>query len=102
MLNRTILLFLGGTSLVIAGIIYFFSMLSRQQIDIYSTTTANVFLFVIIIGFIVAGMRKKINVYNAFVEGAKEGFTTAVRSIPNLEAIYVAIAGFRASVCMEY
>lgn len=76
LLNRTILLFLGGTSLVIAGIIYFFSMLSRQQIDIYSTTTANVFLFVIIIGFIVAGMRKKINVYDAFVEGAKEGFTT--------------------------
>ena len=84
LLNRTILLFLGGTSLVIAGIIYFFSMLSRQQIDIYSTTTANVFLFVIIIGFIVAGMRKKINVYDAFVEGAKEGFTTAVRIIPYL------------------
>jgi len=87
LLNRTILLFLGGTSLVIAGIIYFFSMLSRQQIDIYSTTTANVFLFVIIIGFIVAGMRKKINVYDAFVEGAKEGFTTAVRIIPYLVAI---------------
>lgn len=102
LLNRTILLFLGGTSLVIAGIIYFFSMLSRQQIDIYSTTTANVFLFVIIIGFIVAGMRKKINVYNAFVEGAKEGFTTAVRIIPYLVAILVAIGVFRASGCMDY
>ena len=102
LLNRTILLFLGGTSLVIAGIIYFFSMLSRQQIDIYSTTTANVFLFVIIIGFIVAGMRKKINVYNAFVEGAKEGFTTAVRIIPYRVAILVAIGVFRASGCMDY
>lgn len=102
LLNRTILLFLGSTSLVIAGIIYFFSMLSRQQIDIYSTTTANVFLFVIIIGFIVAGMRKKINVYNAFVEGAKEGFTTAVRIIPYLVAILVAIGVFRASGCMDY
>lgn len=102
LLNRTILLFLGGTSLVIAGIIYFFSMLSRQQIDIYSTTTANVFLFVIIIGFIVAGMRKKINVYDAFVEGAKEGFTTAVRIIPYLVAILVAIGVFRASGCMDY
>lgn len=102
LLNRTILLFLGGTSLVIAGIIYFFSMLSRQQIDIYSTTTANVFLFVIIIGFIVAGMRKKINVYDAFVEGAKEGFTTAVRIIPYLVAILVAIGIFRASGCMDY
>ena len=102
LLNRSILLFLGGTSLVIAGIIYFFSMLSRQQIDIYSTTTANVFLFVIIIGFIVAGMRKKINVYDAFVEGAKEGFTTAVRIIPYLVAILVAIGVFRASGCMDY
>lgn len=102
LLNRTILLFLGGTSLVIAGIIYFFSTLSRQQIDIYSTTTANVFLFVIIIGFIVAGMRKKINVYDAFVEGAKEGFTTAVRIIPYLVAILVAIGVFRASGCMDY
>lgn len=102
LLNRTILLFLGGTSLVIAGIIYFFSMLSRQQIDIYSTTTANVFLFVIIIGFIVAGMRKKNNVYDAFVEGAKEGFTTAVRIIPYLVAILVAIGVFRASGCMDY
>lgn len=102
LLNRTILLFLGGTSLVIAGIIYFFSMLSRQQIDIYSTTTANVFLFVIIIGFIVAGMRKKINVYDAFVEGAKEGFTTAVRIIPYLVAILVAIGVFRVSGCMGY
>ncbi len=102
LLNRTILLFLGGTSLVIAGIIYFFSMLSRQQIDIYSATTANVFLFVIIIGFIVAGMRKKINVYDAFVEGAKEGFTTAVRIIPYLVAILVAIGVFRVSGCMDY
>ena len=102
LLNRTILLFLGGTSLVIAGIIYSFSMLSRQQIDIYSTTTANVFLFVIIIGFIVAGMRKKINVYDAFVVGAKEGFTTAVRIIPYLVAILVAIGVFRASGCMDY
>ncbi len=102
LLNRTILLFLGGTSLFIAGIIYLFSTLSRQQIDVYSTTTANVFLFVIIIGFIVAGMRKKINVYDAFVEGAKEGFTTAVRIIPYLVAILVAIGVFRASGCMDF
>lgn len=102
LLNRTILLFLGGASLVIAGIIYLFSTLSRQQIDVYSTTTANVFLFVIIIGFIVAGMRKKINVYDAFIEGAKEGFTTAVRIIPYLVAILVAIGVFRASGCMDF
>jgi len=102
LLNRTILLFLGGATLFIAGIIWFFSTLSQDQIDLYSTTFANVFLFVIIIGFILAGIRKKINVYDAFIEGAKEGFTTAVRIIPYLVAILVAIGVFRASGCMDY
>lgn len=102
LLNRTILLFLGGASLFIAGIIYFFTTLSREMIDVYSTTTTNVFLFLIIIGFILAGIRKKVNVYDAFVEGAKEGFTTAVRIIPYLVAILVAIGVFRASGSMDY
>lgn len=102
LLNRTILLFLGGASLFIAGIIYFFTTLSREMIDVYSTTTANVFLFLIIIGFILVGIRKKVNVYDAFVEGAKEGFTTAVRIIPYLVAILVAIGVFRASGSMDY
>lgn len=102
LMNRTILLFLGGASLFIAGIIYFFTTLSREMIDVYSTTTANVFLFLIIIGFILAGIRKKVNVYDAFVEGAKEGFTTAVRIIPYLVAILVAIGVFRASGSMDY
>ena len=102
LLNRTILLFLGGMSLGVAGIIYAFSTLSRTQIDVYSTTIANVFLFIIIIGFIVAGIRKKVNVYDAFVEGAKEGFGTAVRIIPYLVAILVAIGVFRASGAMDY
>jgi rRNA maturation RNase YbeY len=100
--NRTILLFLGGMSLLVAGIIYFFNTLSRDQIDIYSTTFANVFLFLIIIGFIVAGIRKRINVYDSFVEGAKEGFSTAVRIIPYLVAILVGIGVFRASGAMDY
>ena len=102
LLNRTILLFLGGMSLVVAGIIYALSTLSRTQIDGNSTTIANVFLFIIIIGFIVAGIRKKVNVYDAFVEGAKEGFGTAVRIIPYLVAILVAIGVFRASGAMDY
>ena len=102
LLNRTILLFLGGLSLFISGIIYTFSRLSQNAIEVYSTTTANVFLFCIIIGFILAGMRKKVNVYDAFVEGAKEGFTTAVRIIPYLVAILVAIGVFRASGAMDY
>ena len=102
LLNRTLLLFLGGMSLVVAGIIYAFTQLSRTEIDTYSTTGANVFLFLIIIGFIVAGLRKKVNVYDAFVEGAKEGFSTAVRIIPYLIAILVAIGVFRASGAMDY
>ena len=92
--NRTILLFLGGMSLLVAGIIYFFNTLSRDQID--------VFLFLIIIGFIVAGIRKRINVYDSFVEGAKEGFSTAVRIIPYLVAILVGIGVFRTSGAMDY
>lgn len=102
LLNRTLLLFLGGMSLVVASIIYAFTQLSRTEIDTYSTTGANVFLFIIIIGFIVAGLRKKVNVYDAFVEGAKEGFSTAVRIIPYLIAILVAIGVFRASGAMDY
>ena len=102
LLNRTILLFLGGMSLVVASIIYAFTQLSRTEIDTYSTTGANVFLFLIIIGFILAGLRKKVNVYDAFVEGAKEGFSTAVRIIPYLVAILVAIGVFRASGAMDY
>ena len=87
---------------MVAGIIYFFNTLSRAQIDIYSTTFANIFLFLIIIGFIVAGVRKKVNVYDSFVEGAKEGFSTAVRIIPYLVAILVGIGVFRASGAMDY
>ncbi|MDE5677892.1 nucleoside recognition domain-containing protein [Phocaeicola sp.] len=102
LLNRTILLFLGGISLLVAGIIYLFHTLPQEQIDICSTTFANVFLFLIIIGFIMAGIRKKINVYDTFIEGAKEGFGTAVRIIPYLMAILVGIGVFRASGAMEY
>lgn len=100
--SRTLMLFLGGLSVAVAGIIWFFTSLSREEIDIYSTTSANVFLFLIIIGFILAGIRKKVNVYDAFVEGAKEGFSTAVRIIPYLVAILVAIGVFRASGAMDY
>ena len=102
LLNRTIFLFLGGISLFMAGIIYAFAQLSQEAIQVYSTTIANVFLFVIIIGFILSGVRKKVNVYDSFVEGAKEGFTTAVRIIPYLVAILVAIGVFRASGAMGY
>lgn len=100
--NKTIFLFLGAISVFIGLIIFFFSTLPREDIDLYSTLFANIFLFVVIICFILAGVRKKINVYDSFVEGAKEGFGTAVRIIPYLIAILVAIGVFRASGAMQY
>ena len=100
--NRTILLCLGFMSLIVTSIIYSFTTISKDQLNVISTNFANIILFVIIIGFILAGVRKKINVYDTFIEGAKEGFTTAVRIIPYLVAILVGIAVFRASGAMDY
>lgn len=101
LLNRAMLLFLGGIALVIAGIMAFFAQLGKDQMNLYSTLVANCLLFSVIVGFILCGVRKKINVYDAFVEGAKEGFTTAVRIIPYLVAILVAVGVFRAAGAMD-
>lgn len=101
LLNKVLLFTLGGMSVVVAGVIWFFNSLSRAQMDVMSTSVANILLFVVIIGFIVAGIRKRVNVYEAFIEGAKEGFHTAVRIIPYLVAILVAIGVFRASGAMD-
>lgn len=101
LLNKVLLFTLGGMSVVVAGVIWFFNSLSRAQMDVMSTSVANILLFVVILGFIVAGIRKRVNVYEAFIEGAKEGFHTAVRIIPYLVAILVAIGVFRASGAMD-
>jgi len=101
LLNRTILLTLGGAALMVAGIIWGFGQLDSVLMNKVSTSVANILLMLIIIAFILAGMRKKVNVYDAFIEGAKEGFTTAVRIIPYLVAILVAIGVFRASGAMD-
>ena len=101
LLNRTLLLALGGASAAVAGIIWALGSMPRAQINGFSTSVANILLFLIIIVFILAGMRKRINVYDTFIEGAKEGFSTAVRIIPYLVAILVAIGVFRASGAMD-
>ena len=101
LLNKTILLTLGGACLVVAGIIWGFSQMAPDTMNRVSTTVANILLMTIICGFILAGVRKKVNVYDAFIEGAKDGFTTAVRIIPYLVAILVAIGVFRASGAMD-
>ena len=102
LLNRTLLLFLGALCTLVALIIWGFSAMPREQMDVVSSTFANVFLCAIIACFIIAGMRKRINVYDTFIEGAKEGFQTAVRIIPYLVAILVAIGVFRASGAMDF
>ena len=99
--NRTMMLFLLGICTLIAGGTWGMMQLSQVEIEVLSTSLANVILFSVIIIFIIAGMRAKINVYDAFIEGAKDGFGTAVRIIPYLIAILVAIGVFRASGGMD-
>ncbi len=99
--NRTMLLTLGGMCAAVGGIIWAFSQMDKDTMNNVSTTSANVLLMTIITGFIAAAVRKKVNVYEAFIEGAKEGFTTAIRIIPYLVAILVGIGVFRASGAMD-
>ena len=101
LINRTMLLTLGGMSAVVAAIIWGFAQMDKAQMNIVSTSVANILLMLIIVMFILAGMRKKVNVYDAFIEGAKDGFNTAVRIIPYLVAILVGIGVFRASGAMD-
>lgn len=99
--NRTMLLTLGGMLAIVGGIIWGFGQLNKEQMSVVSTSVANIVLMTIIVAFILAGVRKRINVYDAFIEGAKEGFQTAVRIIPYLVAILIAIGVFRASGAMD-
>lgn len=101
LLNKVMILTIGGMCAVVAAIIWGFGQLDKDQMNIVSTTVANILLMTIIVGFILAGVRKKVNVYDAFIEGAKEGFQTAVRIIPYLVAILVGIGVFRASGAMD-
>ncbi len=101
LLNRTMLLTLGGMSLAVAAIIWGFGSMDKERMNLVSTSAANILLMCVIVGFILAGIRKRVNVYDAFIEGAKDGFTTAVRIIPYLVAILVGIGVFRASGAMD-
>lgn len=100
--NRAIMAFVLGICVVVSGVIWLSTQVDRETMNLWSTIVANIILFSVIIAFIAAGIRKKINVYEAFVEGAKGGFETAVRIIPYLVAILVAIGVFRASGAMDF
>ena len=101
LLRPVLLATLGGACAFVAGIVWIFSQMDKGEMDTVSSVSANVILFGIILSFIIAGMRKKVNVYDAFIEGAKDGFATAIRIIPYLVAILVAIGVFRASGGMD-
>ncbi len=100
--QKAILLYLGGFSLLIASVIWYFSTVPQQQVTVISSVAGNLILFSVIIAFLGFGLKKKINVFETFIEGAKEGFWIAVKIIPYLIAILVAIGVFRASGAMDW
>jgi spore maturation protein SpmA len=100
--NRVILAYMGGISLVIAGIIYYFTTLPKAEVGTVSSVSGNVILFTVIVSFIALAWRKRVNVYETFIEGAKEGFSIAIKIIPYLVAILVAIGVFRTSGAMDF
>ena len=102
LLDKTILSYLGGFAVFIGAVIWYFSGLEKEQIQSISSVASNLIIFSIIISFIILALRKKVNVYDAFIEGAKDGFNTAVMIIPYLIAILVAIGVFRTSGALEW
>lgn len=99
--DRVMLSWLGGLALIVSGIVWLFSTMSNEEVELYSGFVANLLLFSVIMLFVVSGLRRRVNMYDAFIEGAKEGFKTAVMIIPYLVAILVAIGMFRASGAMD-
>jgi len=102
LLNRLVLTWLVGITAIVIGIVWYFSTLQQNQIATISKVSANVILFSIIIAFILGALRKKVNVYNAFIDGAKTGFETTIKIIPYLVAMLVGIAVFRASGALDF
>lgn len=100
--NKAIMGFVLSIAILIIGTIILFRSMSQEQINIVSGLAANIFLFTIIVLFIVKALRRKINIFDAFIDGAKEGFKTAVTIIPFLIAILVGIGVFRASGAMDF
>nr|WP_321406836.1 nucleoside recognition domain-containing protein [uncultured Carboxylicivirga sp.] len=100
--DKVILAYLGGFITLIGGLIWYLTTLPREMVNTFSLLGANLLLFTIIIAFIVMAIRKKVNVYDAFIDGAKEGFGIAIKIIPFLVAILVAIGVFRVSGTMDF
>ncbi len=101
LLDKVMLLWLGGLAVFVTAIVWGFSSMSKENVELYSGFIANFLLFGVILLFLLSGLKRKINMYDAFIEGAKDGFKTAVMIIPYLVAILVAIGMFRASGAMD-
>ncbi|MBT7125188.1 MAG: hypothetical protein HN899_08495, partial [Gemmatimonadales bacterium] len=99
--DRVVMGYMGGLTALIAGMLFYFSRLPQEQVQLVSTVVANVLLFGIITLFILMAAIRRVNVYEAFIEGAKEGFPVVIKIIPYLVAILVGIGVFRASGAMD-
>lgn len=102
LLNKIVLAYLGGFTLLVSLIIWYFTIIPQQQISVISSVASNIILFSIIISFIALALVRRVNVYESFIDGAKEGFMIAIKIIPYLVAILVAIGVFRASGAMDF
>lgn len=100
--HKTVLAYIGTLTVFILGLIWYLSSLPQDEIATFSSVASNLILFSTIIFFIALALRKKVNVYEAFIDGAKEGFTIAIKIIPYLVAMLVAIGVFRASGSLDY
>ncbi len=102
LLDRTILAYLGGFALFIGSIVYYFTTIPQEQLGTISSVASNLIIFSFIIFFLLLGLRKRINLYETFIEGAKEGFNIAIKIIPYLIALLVGIGVFRASGAFDF
>ncbi|MDN5201327.1 nucleoside recognition domain-containing protein [Fulvivirgaceae bacterium BMA10] len=101
LMNAVVLGYLGGGTAIIASIIYFVNQMDQEQIGVFTTFSGTFIIMSVITFFMVLAVKKRINVYEAFIEGAKEGFQVAVTIIPYLVAMLFAIGIFRASGAMD-
>ncbi|GAA4794430.1 nucleoside recognition domain-containing protein [Olivibacter ginsenosidimutans] len=102
LLNKVVLAYVGGLTLIVGSLLYYFSTLKQEEINVISQVASNVILFTVIISFITLALYRNVNVFESFIEGAKEGFEVAVKIIPYLVGILVAVGVFRASGAMDY
>jgi spore maturation protein SpmA len=102
LLNKTVLLYVGSLTVLIVVFIAYLNTLPQEKIAVISSVTSNLTLFSVIVFFILLALFRKVNVYESFIEGAKEGFSIAVKIIPFLVAMLVAIAVFRTCGALDY